>query len=114
MKKALFLILHTHLYSKLKSETGFSDYLKIQNFNSRKILIKFRISDHNLEVELGRYKRIPRDQRHCKVCKVLDDEYHFLFHCQINSNLRNTYLNKILNIFPDFNKLDSLKKYNLF
>ena len=93
----------------MKSESGFSDHLKIPNLNSRKILTKFRISDHNLEVELGRYKRISRDQRHCQVCKVLDDEYHLLFRCQINSNLRNTYLNKILNIYPDFNQLDSMK-----
>ena len=102
-----------HLYSKLKSEIGLSNYLKIPNFNSRKILTKFRISDHNLEVELGRYKRIPRDQRHCKVCKVLDDESHFLFHCQINSNLRHIFLNKILNVYPDFNQLDSFEKIQL-
>ena len=102
-----------HLYSKLKTEIGLPEYLKTQNFNSRKILTKFRISDHNLEVEIGRYQRIPRDQRKCKICKMLDDESHFLFHCQINNNLRQTFLNKILTVHPDFNQLDSLKKIQL-
>jgi hypothetical protein len=47
------------------------------HFNSRKILTKFRISDHKLEIEIGRYKKVPREQRICKACKVLDDEKHF-------------------------------------
>ena len=44
---------------------------------------------------------------------MLDDESHFLFHCQINNNLRQTFLNKILTVHPDFNQLDSLKKIQL-
>jgi hypothetical protein len=50
-------------------------------FNSRKILTKFRLSDHKLEIEIGRYKKVPREQRICKACKVLDDEKHFFLHC---------------------------------
>jgi hypothetical protein len=43
------------------------------------LLKSFRLSDHNLEIELARYKNIPRNQRHCKFCKTLDDEFHALF-----------------------------------
>jgi hypothetical protein len=40
------------------------DYLStLKNFNSRKILSKFRISDHMLEIEIGRYKKVPSEQR---------------------------------------------------
>ena len=64
------------LYNKLKNEIKLEDYLSTLK-NSRKILTKFRISDHNLEIEIGRYKKVPRKQRICKACKVLDDEKHF-------------------------------------
>jgi hypothetical protein len=51
------------------------DYLStLNNFNSRKILTKFRISDHKLEIEIGRYKKVPREQRICKACKVFDNK----------------------------------------
>ena len=45
----------------------------------RQLLSKFRLSDHFLGIELGRYRNIPRAQRLCKKCGVLDDEFHFLF-----------------------------------
>ena len=47
-----------------------------------KTLAKWLISEHDLEVETGRYKRLPREQRHCKQClqkqnwTVVQDEYH--------------------------------------
>jgi hypothetical protein len=60
------------LYSKLKTDIKLEDYLKLtKNFNNRQLLTKFRTSDHPLEIELGRYKKIPRHQRLCKTCKVL-------------------------------------------
>ena len=73
------------LYNKRKNEIKLEDYLfTLDNFNSRKFLTKFRISDHKLEKEIGRYKKVPREQRICKACKVLDDEKHFFLHCHIN------------------------------
>jgi hypothetical protein len=51
------------LYNKLKNEIKLEDYLSILKiFNSRKILTKFRISDHKSEMEIGRYKKVPREQ----------------------------------------------------
>ena len=100
-----------YLYSKLKTTFKLEDYLKqLQNFNSRQLITKFRISDHNLEVELGRYKKIPRDQRVCNICNVLDNEEHFFLHCQINNNLRHNLIENISKHITDFNQLDSLSK----
>lgn len=98
------------LYSKLKTELQPADYLSLINFNSRQCLTKLRISDHNLEIELGRYKKIAREDRHCKICKVLDDEYHFLFHCKINEEPRNKFTSNIILLRPDYNQLDSDNK----
>ena len=74
------------IYSKLKTDIKLEDYLKLtKKINNRQLLIKFRTSDHPLEIDLGRYKKIPRHQRLCKTCKVLDDEIHFFLQCQINN-----------------------------
>ena len=48
--------------------------------------------DHNLAIEKGRYLKIPREQRLCVVCNVVEDEAHFLLHCKTNESLRNTLL----------------------
>ena len=100
------------LYNKLKNEIKLEDYLSILK-NSRKILTKFRISDHNLEIEIGRYKKVPREQIICKACKVLDDEKYFFLHCHINYNIRNSLMQEIENYYPDFNQLDSIVKLKI-
>jgi hypothetical protein len=97
------------LYSKLKTDIKLEDYLKLtKNFNNRHLLTKFRTSDHPLEIELGtyRYKKIPRHQRLCKTCQVLDDEIPFFLQCQINNNLRNVLINNIKKYHANFNQLD--------
>ena len=100
-----------YLYSGLKTTFKLEEYLKqLKKINSRQLITKFRISDHNLEVEVGRYKKIPRDQRICKICNVLDDEEHFFFHCRINNNIRQTFFENINNHVTDFNQLDSPSK----
>ena len=92
------------LYNKLKNEIKLEDYLStLKIVNSGKILTKFRISDHKLEIEIGRYKKVPREQRICKACKVLDDEKHFFLYCHINYNIRNSLIQEIENYYPDFN-----------
>jgi hypothetical protein len=59
-----------------------------------------------VEIELGRYKKIPRHQRLCKTCKVLDDEIHFFLQCRINNNLRNVLINNIKKYYANFDQLD--------
>ena len=48
---------------KLKSGIKLEEYLKSERNNKNcQLLTKFRLSDHNLEIELGRYKNITRNQ----------------------------------------------------
>ena len=60
-------------------------HLNIENFDNRKVLVKFRCSDHSLEIEKGRHKKIPRTERFCKLCStdILETEKHFLFECKV-------------------------------
>ena len=77
---------------RLKKICSPENYLKNNNFTFRKLLTKFRLSDHNLGIEVGRYSKIPREQRLSKRCRILDDEKHFFLNCEINSSLRSDFL----------------------
>ena len=48
-----------------------------------------------LKVETGRYLNIPREQRLCTTCNVLDDEVRFIIECDRHTKYRNMILNNI-------------------
>ena len=57
-------------------------------------LSKLRVSSHRLEIEAGRWNKpnkTPRENRKCKNCNILEDEYHFLFECTRYNHLRPNY-----------------------
>ena len=58
-------------------------YDSMTNDHYRFILTRWRLSNHDLKIESGRYTRpiTPRDQRTCDTCGVLEDEYHVVFVC---------------------------------
>ena len=70
--------------------------------------MKFKVSNHKRMIELGRYQRnhIPREDRLCPLCKSnqVEDESHFLFQCSRCSFPRETFLNRINEIIPDFER----------
>ena len=59
-------------------------------FEYRKVLSKFRCSDHKLLIEVGRHKGLQVEQRLCKIChlNLVEDEFHFLTICPAYDNLR--------------------------
>ena len=71
-------------YAKVKNSFEYEEYLdKISNNTIRKYLTRFRLSSHNLEIELGRYHGIDRENRICKICNLnsIESEFHFLLCC---------------------------------
>ena len=73
-------------YSRYKHTFTLEPYL--DNIHERKFqtaLTRFRLSSHNLEIEIGRYQNIPREERLCKFCtsNVIENEYHFLLICPL-------------------------------
>jgi hypothetical protein len=94
-----------YICSKIKSELKLENYLLFfSNFKMRQLFTKFRVSDHSLEIESGRYKNITREERKCKNCNLneIGDEYHFFLKCSANHSLRNNLFNKIILNKPDF------------
>ena len=56
-------------YNTFKNEYAPSCYLELTSkLNERKELVKFRIGNHKLMIETGRYSQIPRVNRLCPTC----------------------------------------------
>jgi len=76
---------------------NFESYLRINNFENRRAITQLRTSSHKLEIETGRWNKIPRNQRICKNCILnkIEDENHLLFECQMYTTERNELYNTI-------------------
>ena len=65
----------------------------------RVILSKFRISNHDLECEQGRYSNCAKEDRVCKLCQkknihVYENEFHVLFECSEFQEIRTLYIDE--------------------
>ena len=89
-------------------DSKISSYLDLtRNSTNRKDSEKLRISNHKLMIETGRYDKTPHNDRFCPVCNsgIIEDEFHFLFHCPKYSIPREKFYNQIQQNFVDFNQL---------
>ena len=84
----------------------------MKNFEQRRSLTRFRISAHRLNIERGRYQKIPRHERFCLRCNnsLVDDEKHFLFSCSHLSEERAILFQMIDNLCKNFVKMDNGQK----
>ena len=72
----------------------------ITNFEQRQQFTKFRISNHKLAIETGRYTKpiTPRDKRLCSLCNndtAVETELHLIFECPSYSKIRFDFHSKI-------------------
>ena len=91
----------------MKSSYERESYLRnVNNFDIRKNITKFRCSDHTLEIESGRHKKLRVEERICKMCNIeVEDERHFLIVCPLYAELRSRYFNN----YQENDIIDSLK-----
>ena len=91
-------------YSTFKTVCGTEMYMnKVNNIKHRIALSRFRLSCHKLNIELGRYTRIPREERYCPFCpNVVEDENHFLFNCDAYITERNLLFQTVQSYTPLF------------
>jgi hypothetical protein len=87
-------------YRNFKQTFILESYLVSRNAKGRKAICQFRTSNNKLPKITGRYRNIPRHERHCTACdkKVLGDEYHLLIECSnpMIVHARSKYLPKFL------------------
>ena len=96
----------------LFSNFGFKSYLNLDTAKNIRIYIsKLRLSSHTLEIEKGRYKKpnpVPVNERKCKECNTLEDEFHFLLECKKYQDLRAMYIKRYYWVRPNVPKLITL------
>ena len=95
-----------------KNNFTFEPYLHWGNYDNRRLITKFRISSHQLEIERGRYRKIPASQRICKLCNLeVEDKLHFLLECPKSNKIRKEILEQLEN---KFNNLKLIIPVSLF
>ena len=64
----------------------------------RNAISKLRMAFNRLEIEAGRWvrvkERVPVNERKCRLCNVMEDEYHFVIECNRYNELRKKYIPK--------------------
>ena len=90
------------------SKTDHTSYLDLTRGTAgRKALVKIRICNHKLLIEIGRYNRTTKDNRHCPFCgcNVIEDEVHFLFQCPTYSLITNKFYYKVKTLISNITQL---------
>jgi hypothetical protein len=68
----------------------------------------------NLEIEIGRYDGVPREERFCKVCNsgLVEDEFHFVLVCDHYVTERQRCIPQYFRLYPTPDKFCKLMKSN--
>ena len=69
-------------YIFLKGSWDIEHYLTSLDVAKTRALIKFRTGNHRLPIEAGRHKKIPIENRKCRFCNSLGDEFHYVIECK--------------------------------
>ena len=90
--------------SILKNDFACENYLlSVSNIANRTALTKFRLSNHNLMIEKGRYEDMQLCDRTCPFCSdQTEDEFHFLVKCPVYTALRMKMFDDIKDIIHGF------------
>jgi hypothetical protein len=84
----------------------------MKNPAERKTLTRFRVSNHNLTIELDRYQKIPREERLCEICQSGEVEHHFANSCEAYINQRENFYTTLRNKIHHCHRTDTISRYN--
>ena len=106
--------------NKLRSYRQFKNIYKkekyldcIMDFKTRSNFCRFRISSHNLMIEVGRHTNVDAIDRICKNCDAneIEDEKHALMRCSKHEQQRNSIFKSITELNKNFKSLDTESKF---
>ena len=100
-------------YGLLKREPGLEKYLyEINNPQIRRCCTKFRLSNHSLNIEVGRYKALDEKQRICPFCpSEVEREIHFILDCCAFKSHRREMNQFIIKTKPSFPYMSKTKQF---
>ena len=90
--------------------TKFNPYLKKGDHDKHYsyLFSRLRLSSNSMPIELGRWQRIPRENRLCNTCGVIGDEFHYVYQCREINRTSFTDLPATLHGLSEYPKLASL------
>ena len=73
----------------------------------RRALVKLRISNHKLMIEISRYNQTRKDNRNCPFggSNLIEDKVLFPFQCPTHSMVRNKFYYKVETLIPNITQL---------
>ena len=97
-------------YRIFKDSLVFETYFNILDKSLSNIFLRFRIANHFLPIETGRWSNILYQNRKCIYCDTNDvgDEFHYLFICTKCSEERHKYIHKYYINKPNVYKFKQL------
>ena len=105
-----------YYYKQIKNEYKAENYcyINLKKFQ-RSLLAKFRLGMFPINIELGRYQRIPREQRFCPLCDLdkVEDELHILFDCPRYCELRKPLFEQAALTDASFNYVSNIDKMKI-
>ena len=100
---------------KHRNKFGTEEYVKfVMGKKLRSTLVQLRAGCLPIEIDLGRYLQIPRNERLSKQCTsgTVEKDKHFLFHCYRYSDIRHDLTRELNSVCPidssDEDKIRSL------
>ena len=123
-KKPIMTSLKNHQHNTIRSnrklqfystdESSSSQLELIKNVNHRQSVAKLRCGNHDLKIETGRHciPKIPENIRICPHCSSneVENETHFVFHCNLHEQIRKTFFNDIILRYSEFDALSEQNK----
>ena len=97
-------------YRVFKRSFEFEKYLVDLPQRLRIPLCKFRLGNHKLPIEVGRYIGIPRAERLCVFCNAnaIGHEYHLLLECSAIDDIRRKHIPRYFTTGPNTLKFEQL------
>ena len=92
-------------YNMFKPDLGQEEYLTLNiSKHQRSLFAQFRGGILPLQVEIGRYRNLPLEQRICTLCdkNEVEHEFHLLCHCPIYEDIRKVLYNETITLYLDF------------
>ena len=102
------------LYRQYKNTPSQESYCKVSlKRGQRSVLAKIRLGVFPINLELGRYSGIPREERWCAICtrQEIENEFHVFFQCPNYDSQREVLFCQATNILNIFNDLNDLEKF---
>ena len=107
-----------NFYNTFKRDTNRTEFVDaIKNPLRRFAINKFRLGNHRLRIETGRYI-VPKTPEHLRICSLrqsneAENECHVMLSCTLYDTLRNKFFDEIITKYNFFNDSD-VKSKSLF